>query len=143
MSINSTHPDYDERLIDWLVMSDTHAGERHIKEQGPKYLAATIGMIADGMNLNEAGQLAYQSYKMRSRFPDSVSVAVKALVGLLHTKPPTIELPTSMEPLRENATNLGESLALHRNLSGADDPELGRRYERPSPGAQEPQPRCP
>jgi hypothetical protein len=110
MSINSTHPEYDALLADWIIMSDTHAGERAIKQQGALYLAPTVSMVSSGMGLNQDGFVAYQNYKMRARFPDSVSTAVKALVGLMHTKPPTIELPASMEPMRENATNLGESL---------------------------------
>ena len=34
------------------------------------------------------------------------------MVGVLHHKPPTIELPSALEPIRETATPLGESLEL-------------------------------
>lgn len=91
-------------------MIDTYAGERKIKERGQIYLSATSGMIADGMGLNAPGLVAYVNYKMRARFPDAVNVAVAALVGIMHSKPPTIELPAAMEPMRTVATNLGESL---------------------------------
>ena len=110
MATESTHPDYDEFIVDWTQMIDTEKGERAIKEKAQTYLKATSGMIADGMNHNQPGLIAYTNYKHRARFPDAVSTAVRALVGLMHTKPPTIEVPTVMEPMIENATNLGESL---------------------------------
>ncbi len=111
MAIDSKHPAYTAMEPDWITMVDTHAGERAIKDKGQAYLPATSGMVADGMGLNQAGFLAYVNYKLRARFPDAVNTAVDALVGIMHSKPPTIELPTVMEPLVERgATNLGESL---------------------------------
>lgn len=110
MAIDSKNPAYDEFLPDWTTMTDTEKGERHIKEQGILYLSATTGMVADGMHHNQPGLIAYVNYKMRARFPDVVSIAIKALLGIMHSKPPTIELPDSMEDMREMATNLGESL---------------------------------
>jgi len=110
MAVNATHPAYDKLKPDWRQMVDTHAGERAIKEAGQVYLSATSGMHADGMATNQPGLRAYISYKMRARFPDAVDTAVRALIGIMHTKPPTIDLPSVMEPLLERATNLGESL---------------------------------
>ena len=110
MAIDEKHPEYSTFLPDWETMEDTNAGERRIKERGQRYLAATAGMVADGMQHNQPGLNAYVNYKHRARFPDSVNEAVTALVGIMHSKPPTILLPTSMEPMRTNATNLGESL---------------------------------
>ena len=110
MANDSKHPLYAELDPDWKVMVDAHQGERTIKEAGIQYLAPTSGMVADGMSHNQPGLIAYNNYKLRARFPDVVDAAVDALVGILHTKPPTIELPKSMEPLMETATNLGESL---------------------------------
>jgi len=110
MAVNSTHPSYALLIADWNLLDHTYAGERKIKEEGQLYLPATSGQVADGMQANQPGLLAYNAYKLRSRFPDIVKVAVDALTGVLHSKPPTIELPDSMEPMRENATLNGESL---------------------------------
>ena len=101
---------YAEFLQDWQKMKDTHKGERRVKERGVKYLPPTSGMIADGMQFRQPGLDAYNSYRTRARFPDIVTAAVEALVGIMHSKPPTIELPDRMEPMREMATNRGESL---------------------------------
>ena len=112
MGLDSTHPLYSERLPDWTEMRDTYKGERAVKAKGTTYLPATQGMIIDGMGGEKLGQKAYDAYRTRAVFPDYVQDAVEAFIGLLHQKPPTIELPKVMEPLREKCTTHGESLEL-------------------------------
>ncbi len=70
-------------------------------------------MFADGM-LNEraTGYQAYVAYKRRAVVPDLMKDAVEAMIGVMHHKPPVIELPESMEPLREFATLRNESLEM-------------------------------
>lgn len=110
MAIDTKHPQFSEFLEDWQMMRDTYRGERIIKEQGEKYLPATAGMIADGMNIGATGYNAYQSYKKRAVFPDYVKDAVQAMIGMMHSKPPVIELPAALENMRYKATINGESL---------------------------------
>jgi hypothetical protein len=113
MAIDSKHPLYSEFSSDWAKMRDTYRGERVIKNKGQEYLPATSGMIADGMtNATAPGAKAYEAYKTRASFPDLVSDAIEAMIGVMHRKPPTIELPGKMEPLLERATIKGESLAV-------------------------------
>ncbi len=91
-------------------MRDTHEGERTIKDKGEVYLPMTSGQVQDGINANQPGRVAYDAYKKRGSFPDLVRSAVEAMVGVMHHKPPVIELPASMEPMLEMATLQGESL---------------------------------
>jgi hypothetical protein len=115
MALNSTHPTYDASLEDWQVMRDSYGGERVVKARGTKYLPATAAHILDGQGKNNPeakGEKDYQAYKLRAVFPDYVREAVEYYVGMLHQKPAQIELPASMEPLRDKATNAGESLQL-------------------------------
>lgn len=120
MALESTHPLYQAQNEDWTQMRDLYKGERHIKAKGVTYLPPTQGMIIDGMGTEanpsgakqKVGQKAYEAYKMRAVFPDFVKEAVEAYIGLLHQKPPTIELPAALEPMRERATLHGESLEL-------------------------------
>jgi len=107
MAVNATHPNYDHRLPDWEQMADTYEGERAVKDAGRQYLPMTSGMEEDGGNTNNGstpGNQAYAAYKTRAQVDDSVRMAVEAMLGVMHNKPPTIELPTIMEPLLENAT---------------------------------------
>jgi Domain of unknown function (DUF4055) len=110
MSISSKHPKYDEFYRDWLVMRDTYRGERVIKGKGLEYLPATSGMLLDGMSGNSLGQQRYDAYKLRAVYPDCVGDAVEAMIGLMHSKPPVINLPSALMPLLEKATVSGEGL---------------------------------
>lgn len=112
MGLDSTHPLYADRKEDWVTMRDLYRGERAVKAKGTTYLPATKGMQLDGMGAGKIGQEVYDAYRLRAVFPDYVKDAVEAYIGLLHQKPPTIELPEALEPLRERATLYGEPLEL-------------------------------
>jgi len=113
MSLSSEHPMYSKYLLDWDQMTDCYAGERTVKNRTVKYLAATPGQEEDGMkNREQAGYRSYLAYLSRARFPDFVAQAVEGLLGIMHHKEATIELPEQMESLRENATVRGESLQM-------------------------------
>lgn len=108
MSITSHHPDYDLKLQDWRLLRDAYGGERVVKNAGSLYLPPTPGQIIDGVSdPNQLGYQNYVAYKMRARFPDYVSNAIEALLGLMHRKPPTIEMPDRMKDI---VTVKGESL---------------------------------
>lgn len=111
MALNSTHPLWDAFHEDWTLMRDAYAGERVVKAKGEKYLPATPAQILDGMKAKtDLGSKNYEAYKMRAVFHDYVSDAVEFYIGLLHQKPPTIELPDAMKVLLEKASNKGEGL---------------------------------
>lgn len=112
MALDSKHPAYVAIVEDWEKMRVCYAGERAVKAAGRTYLPPTSAMWADGMEDGERGRKAYEAYKKRAVFPPYVGEAVKALIGAMHNKPPQIELPAQMEPLRERATLQGESLNL-------------------------------
>lgn len=113
MGLEATHPLFDKFKSAWVTMRDLFQGEATVKAKGATYLPPTEGMVLDGYGkgTEKPGQLAYDAYKMRAVFPDFVKEGVKALVGMMHKKPPVIELPTVMEPLREKCTLTGEGLA--------------------------------
>ncbi|MEE8551523.1 MAG: DUF4055 domain-containing protein [Gemmatimonadota bacterium] len=114
MSIESKHPDFIEVSDDYRVMRDTFAGERRIKEGTFAYLPPTGGQIADGAvrNVLSSGAIAYSNYLTRAVFPDFVNQAVQVMVGVMHREPARIELPTALEPMRDNATRKGETLLM-------------------------------
>ena len=111
MSVDTKHPLYLEFDQDWIQLRETYRGERIVKEAGFKYLPATSGMIEDGIANTEApGFKAYTAYRKRARFPELVKEAVESMLGVMHNKPPSIELPAALEPLREKFTLRNESL---------------------------------
>jgi hypothetical protein len=105
MSIQTEHPDYQDRLPDWQIMRDTVGGARRVKKKLFTYLPATSGMVADGAKkAQEPGWSAYQAYLSRAVFPNAVDDAVKVLVGAMHRKPAKIEVPDAMKEMLDVAT---------------------------------------
>ena len=112
-SVDARHPQYTEFDADWRMMSDTYRGERVVKERRLAYLPATSGMHLDGLGAaNTAGTREYEAYLARAHFPSVVNDAVQAAIGVMHHKPPVIDLPAALEPLRMRATLRNESLDL-------------------------------
>lgn len=113
MSVDTKHPLFLEFAPDWKQCRDTYRGDRIVKEAGFDYLPATSGMIADGIDtITSPGYKAYVAYRRRARVPGAYREAVEAMLGVMHNKPPLIELPPKMEGMREFATLRGESLEM-------------------------------
>lgn len=111
MSLTNTHPQYDVALPWWEQMLDTYAGERTVKQAGTKYLPATSGHVQDGYpTASTRGLGDYLAYRLRAQFYDSVDDAVGMLLGVMHSKPATFELPAKMQYLIEQASRREESL---------------------------------
>lgn len=117
MALETVHPQYQEMVADWQMLRDVYKGERYVKERRATYLPPTQGMLLDGFgktsvsNVVNPGDSAYQAYITRAHMPDYFRDAVDIFLGLLHSQPPKLELPEALEPMRENATAQGESVA--------------------------------
>ena len=114
MSISNKHPSYIEHSLDWYVMRDCHSGERSVKERGFKYLPATPGQVLDGATngVESVGFIQYNAYRLRARFPEYVASTVETQLGLLHRKPPIIQVPDRMKALINNASIDGLSMKM-------------------------------
>jgi len=90
-------------------MRDAYKGERKVKSKNATYLPYTSSQILDGagVNVESVGSRAYLAYKTRARFPNFVREAVQTAIGMMHSQPPEIKLPKSMEGIRSSK---GESL---------------------------------
>ena len=110
MAINSVHPAYSQYKDNWELLHDFYEGEQHVKSLEDKYLLPTPGMLLDGMGTNQVGRNAYDNYLARAVFPDYIKDAVEIAIGLLHSKPPVINLPPELESLRLKSSNKKEPL---------------------------------
>lgn len=114
MSAKSVHPFYTTMSDRWHLGCDSYDGEEAIKDGGTKYLPATSGQVEDGATRDNSslGAKAYEAYKLRAVYPDIYREAVEAAIGIMHRKPPKIDLPEVLEDMREDSTLLGESLEM-------------------------------
>ena len=131
MAVDLKHPLFLLRLPEWKQCRDTHGGEGPVKAAGFEYLPPTAGMALDGATptaptAGNPGWERYNSYRLRARVPEWHREAVAGLVGIMHRRDPTIELPAQLEPLRERATQEGHTLADLLRLVNAEQLLTGR-----------------
>jgi hypothetical protein len=126
MSLTERHPSFLERLPDWGLMHDSYAGERTVKAAGDRYLPPTAGMVANGygkvtpVGVANLGQAAYDAYRKRALYPDAVKKTITGLLGMVHRKPPVIEVPAALQPMVDRATIAGETIeVLWRRITEA------------------------
>jgi hypothetical protein len=111
MALPDKHPEYVIRLGEYIQMTDTYDGERSVKSKRLDYLPATEGMVQDGMTTpSSPGWRDYEAYLTRAVYHDVVKDAVKAMVGIIHSRPMEITLPVRMEAMMQKATLQGEGL---------------------------------
>lgn len=113
MATKYVHPLYPQMLDVWKKVKDCYAGEDVIKANGGTYLPPTSGMLLDGYGVHgQSGQKAYEAYVKRSVFPDCFEDAVHSAIGVMHSKPATIEVPDGFANLLNKATDTGEDLQM-------------------------------
>ena len=118
MPVDSRHPDYDAHAPFWTVMRDAVGGEDAIKRKGSTYLPVPSGMAQGHSSIPRADfpgsgveqSPAFKNYLARARYPEMVAPTVEGMVGLMGRKAADVELPPSMEYLREQATIDGLTL---------------------------------
>lgn len=106
------HPKYILKYPEWEQARDAFAGETCIKAAGPKYLKPTYNMVQNGCGkqLDSAGQIAYDAYKMRAEFPEYLKEAVQYFRGLLWKKDMSILLPERLGYMLDQADNTDRTL---------------------------------
>lgn len=120
MPVTTQHPQYEEVIKDWHLMSDSLAGERKIKDKTTDYLPKTAGQIEAesqaksgdrdlGLTPAEAAKI-YEGYLQRADYPLWVKDALRTMMGLLGRQEPEIKLPARMANMEQNATADGFGL---------------------------------
>lgn len=112
MSLSNTHPLYDQFIEMWQLIEDSFNGSKAIKDNTEKYLPPTCAMYCDGYGkqTNSVGGQNYAAYLKRAVYPELIAEAVSIMMGLLHQKEATFELPAKLEYLINDATVQSEGL---------------------------------
>lgn len=108
-SLSSPHPEASAAKSDWTLMRDAYKGERQVKSKNTIYLPMTSSQIVDGglTNIESVGFKSYDAYKKRARFPNFTREAIQQALGMMHSQPPEIKMPKSMEKI---TSRMGEPL---------------------------------
>src|SRR3970040_2781128 len=92
MPVNTQHPEYKAMLPKWERCRTVASGVESGHAAGEKYLS----------KLKSQPQSDYDVYRLRTVFYNATWRTIAGLVGMLFRKPPTIEVPPSVEPLLED-----------------------------------------
>lgn len=116
MPINTKHPEYEIRASSWESIRDVVDGEVAVRQRIEKYLPVPPGLLGDSARVDinvknsQLGSSRYQFYTTFAELPEIVPAAINAMQGLIHEKPPEIELPEKIEYLLTRATPDGDTL---------------------------------
>jgi len=102
MSVESTHPDYDEMSDTWETCRDVADGTRKLREKGVRYLPLLTG----------EDNASYQARLNRTTLFNATWRTIMGFQGLLFRKPAVIVVPPAVEPLMEDVTASGVSLRM-------------------------------
>lgn len=103
--VETTHPEYDKMLPEWKLVKACASGSREVKALKTDILPAP-GTSKDG----SYDLYRYKSYLARAIYTNITGRTKQGLVGAAFRLPATVELPTGLKYLSENADGAGESL---------------------------------
>jgi len=95
---------YQSKQETWKKNETVYNGEDAVKGERATYLLPTKSME------NDATGKKYALYVDHAVMPDFFMETVEGSIGVLCAKPPTVELPTALEPMSEIAVDDGSSL---------------------------------
>lgn len=109
MSIESTHPDYNEMLPEWELCRAACSGQKAIKR-----IAKNILKIP-GSNTSKAGTVTYNAPRFANYVKGAIYTNVsgrteKGLVGAAFREPPTIDIRGKLDYIERNSDGTGQGL---------------------------------
>lgn len=115
MGVETKHPALSaERMAEFALMHHALDGESAVKMKGELYLPKPSGFKSQ----QDGGSGMYSAYRERAQFPEILAPTVSAMVGIIHAKEISIELPTGLKYLWDKATPDGLTLeAFHRRIT--------------------------
>jgi hypothetical protein len=126
MSVNSTHPEYEENLTAWLRARDVIAGEDAIKCGGEKYLP----------RLEAQTDEEYGAYRDRASFFNATARTADGYLGLLFRRPPFIKVAGKAGGGGQRAEGTGQKKEIRGQRSEVNsqsgDGGTARRETRPT-----------
>lgn len=116
MSVDTRHPEYTVHEADWRLLRDFIAGERRVKDAGTLYLPRPQSMTDS----------EYAAYGLRAVLYEATGKTVDAMIGAIFRREPSIDLPTALEYLREDADGSATPLSQLSKALGAEVCAMGR-----------------
>lgn len=103
--VDYTREEIKTQLPAYKLIRDCVAGEQHVKKEGDKYLPRP-----NAEDKSESNQARYKAYVDRAVFYNVTKRTLNGLIGQIFLRRPVVEVPTLLEPVRDDATGGGVSI---------------------------------
>lgn len=100
MEINSTHPQYNDNIVDWTKIDDI----TRLKNLS-RYL-----MELNPLDRSKENATRNEQYRKRAIFYAVAAQTVKGMVGTIFRRWPTMQVPAELEYIKDNADGAGISI---------------------------------
>lgn len=100
MGVDTQHPDYAKALPMWAKCRDAAEGQECVHAKGELYLP----------KLSEQSPQEYKAYRDRALFYEATGRTIDGLSGMVFRRPPTFDIPDSLEYLQEDIDTAGTPL---------------------------------
>jgi hypothetical protein len=105
MPIDSQHPEYTSNLNLWRKVRDCAEGSQAVKSGKTKYLPQPNPSDNSRDNTER-----YDAYVARASYVNFTGATLDGMLGMVFREPETVELPTQLEYLLDNANGAGLTL---------------------------------
>jgi hypothetical protein len=131
MAVDSQHEEYSKNLTKWLLVRDCDEGSQAVKSRSAgstnsgtlNGLAGTAYLPAPNANDNsQENTQRYYAYKQRANFVNFTAHTKEGLTGLVFRRKTSIEAPTDIEYLIDNAN--GDGLTTDQMIKNATNEVL-------------------
>lgn len=116
MAIDSEHPEYTKRKVQWEKLRDCTEGQEAVHAKMTKYLPKLSGQT----------DAEYKAYLNRTLFYGATARTVDGLSGMIFRKAPVVEIPAGMVKMMEDVTLDGIGLTGFAEDIVEDVIEVGR-----------------
>jgi hypothetical protein len=120
-AVQTPKAEFEDNLSVWEQIDNFVRGAKWVKSQGTDYLPMPNPLDKSKKNLTR-----YEQYKTRALYMNATGRTLDAMVGMVFSKPPTIELPTDLEYLNTDADGNGLNLDQHIQGTLSEDCKKGR-----------------
>lgn len=107
-NVQTKNNEYARIIDDWRKLRHCLEGQREIKRQSTVYLPMPPAIQMASSSTEQSSR--YEFYLSFAEYPEMIQPTVDGIQGIIHSKPPVIELPPQIEYMLESATFDGKSL---------------------------------
>lgn len=120
-NVDFVRTEVSERKEQYEVIRDCLAGQEAVKKKGKKYLP-----MPNAHDQSPENKARYEGYVARALFYNVVGNTTAGLVGQVFASEPVTEFPDQLDPMWEDVTGLGVSMAQQAKLTLSHVLSFGR-----------------